>query len=128
MKQVLIDTHVWLWMLRGEERFSKAGASLLGDRNLSVLVSAISFAEVGIKVGLGKLSLPVEPRNLRQFGDFSVVDVNPEMAMESGLLPRHHKDPFDRMLVAQARLLGCPLISADREMTRYDVKVIDPTA
>lgn len=127
MNQFLLDTHTWLWMLSDSARLGPKIRHVLGHPDDTRFVSAVSFAELAIKNARGRLPLPVETDRLLAGGQFRELDLSSDAAFQSGRLPWHHKDPFDRLLVAQARSLGCPLVSADKILAQYDVKLIDPT-
>jgi PIN domain nuclease of toxin-antitoxin system len=123
--RILLDTQVWLWMLAAPERLSDEARVMLADPTHELLLSAASTWEVAIKAGLGKLTLPGPAQQ-----------VVPEMIAASGVvplpiqlphtlrvaeLPPHHRDPFDRLLVAQAQLEGVPVCTADPVLGQYDV-------
>jgi PIN domain nuclease of toxin-antitoxin system len=126
--RILLDTHCWLWLCAEPERFSKTTLAELADPQTERLLSAASVWEIVIKHGLGKLSLPVAP------GDFvpsrlartrtDVLDISAAHALRIANLPDHHRDPFDRMIVAQALVEGVPLLTADRVMRRYGVEAL----
>jgi PIN domain nuclease of toxin-antitoxin system len=91
-------------------------------------MSTVSAWEIAIKVGTGRLALPAPlehylPERIRQHG-FELLRIELPHAMRAGVLPDHHRDPFDRMLIAQAQVEGIPLITADPAITRYDVETI----
>jgi PIN domain nuclease of toxin-antitoxin system len=123
--KVLLDTHVVVWWLEAASRLSKQAAAILANRDNSILISAAVGWELAIKVNLGKLRpasiLDGLDRILQQQA-FSELPITLDMAVRAGLLPPHHRDPFDRMLVAQARVLDIPILSADAILDRYDVK------
>jgi len=121
----LLDTHLVLWWMAGEaSRVSKRALDALGSEGVEPIVSAVTIWEAAIKRGLGKLEAP--PNLLAQL-EGAGVEVLPVTGRHADLvasLPLHHRDPFDRLLVAQATLEGLPLISDDQWMRRYDVEVI----
>jgi PIN domain nuclease of toxin-antitoxin system len=98
---------------------------MIANQNNIVLVSAAIAWELAIKVNLGKfdaLSLTTElPRYAEEEG-FKELPISMEQAVRAGLLPLHHRDPFDRLLVAQAQALNAPILSADKVLDQYDVK------
>lgn len=123
--KVLLDTHVLVWWLEDADRLSKRSAAILGNRDNGILVSAVVGWEIAIKVGAGKM----KPRSILERLDsmleqqsFSELPITLEMAVRAGLLPLHHRDPFDRLLVAQAQALDVAILSADAVLDRYDVK------
>ncbi len=123
--ELLLDTHALLWSLENRSRLSGLAVSLLTDSSNEVLVSAATAWELAIKAALGKLqSLDLVldlPNYMREQG-YTELPISVEQATRAGLLPLHHRDPFDRLLVAQAQSLNIPILSADRALDRYDVK------
>ncbi len=123
---LLLDTHVWLWMLAAPERLGEARA-VLEDGERTLLLSAASSWEIAIKHQLGRLELPQPPERfvpdrLRLTG-VTPIAIEHVHVLEAGRLPAHHRDPFDRVLVAQARPLGVPIATADPVIRSYDVTV-----
>lgn len=121
----LVDTHVLLWWLATPERVSHSATSVLRSVGERGYVSAAVAWEMAIKVNLEKLDA-VEvvsdlPRILDERG-FRPLVISMDHALRAGLLPRHHRDPFDRMLVAQAQALNCPIVSADAVFDSYGVR------
>ena len=124
---VLLDTQCWLWMQVSPERFSAASLALLEDPDTELLLSAVSSWEIVIKHALGKLALPVPPeeyvpsRMVRS--GVRGLSVEHGHALGVASLPPHHRDPFDRLLVAQARMEKLTLLTADRQLAPYDVSL-----
>jgi PIN domain nuclease of toxin-antitoxin system len=128
---LLLDTHVFLWWLEGSRKLGSGAREALAAGASSVWISAASAWEIAIKTALGRLTLgePPEvciPREIARSG-FRPLAVSVEHGLAVRGLPRHHTDPFDRLLIAQASLDGLTLVSADRIFRRYDVRVIDAT-
>lgn len=125
--RVLLDTHCWLWLCAEPERFSKATLAGLADPETQRLLSAASVWEMVIKHGLGKLSLPVAPADFvpsrLALTRTDVLDISVAHALRIAELPPHHRDPFDRMIVAQALVEGVPVLTADKVIRRYGVEV-----
>jgi PIN domain nuclease of toxin-antitoxin system len=124
---LLLDTHVWLWMLAAPERLGATRATL-EDAERTLLWSAASSWEISIKYQLGRLALPQPPDRfvpdrIRATG-VTPIAIDHVHALEAGRLPMHHRDPFDRVLVAQARHLDVPIVTADPKVRAYDVKVV----
>lgn len=124
---VLVDTHVLLWWLGGPARVSDSARAVLEDPDYRVYVSAAVAWEMAIKVNLGKLDA------LAVVSDFARVlyakgfyrlAISTDHALRAGMLPLHHTDPFDRMLIAQAQALNCPIVSADARLDSYGVRRI----
>lgn len=124
---VLLDTHVLLWWLTGDDRLSAEAHRLLRDRGRSVYLSAASVAELAIKAGRGRLDLPVPVdalvADVLEHDGFLALPVTLSHAAALETLPDHHRDPFDRLLVAQARVEGMILLSADPQLRAYEVEV-----
>jgi PIN domain nuclease of toxin-antitoxin system len=124
----LLDTQVWLWMHLQPERLRPEVRDQFVDPASTLLLSAASSWEIAIKYALGKLPLPEPPydyvssRMRRDTVDG--LPVTHAHALHVASLPRHHADPFDRILIAQSQLEDVPLVTADRHMDSYDVAVI----
>jgi len=122
---ILVDTHVALWWVAAPERLSPLARSLIEDGETKVLFSSVSSAEIAIKHGIGRLELPVPVNRLvtQLFTDdgFTPIAFEHAHAFELANLPLHHRDPFDRMLIAQARTERIPLVSADAAFAHYEV-------
>jgi PIN domain nuclease of toxin-antitoxin system len=128
VSRFLLDTHVWLWLLAEPDRIDGSVRSQLADERNELLLSAASSWEIAIKHQLGKLTLPSPPstfvpERIRRSG-VTPVPVDHAHALRVASLPPHHRDPFDRLLVAQAELLGVPIVTADRQLAAYDVTTI----
>lgn len=123
----LLDTHVWLWLQSDPSRIAPELLDRLEQAD-RILLSAASAWEIGIKSALGKLNLPEPPsvyvtsRMSKSGTDSLPVEIL--HALEAASLPSHHRDPFDRVLIAQSRLLRIPLVSSDRTIASYDVDVV----
>lgn len=121
--QLLLDTHVVLWWqsaapeLRPDVRRAIASAEL-------VYVSAASAWEVEIKRALGKLVIPAPFSDVLAPNDFTELPVTMRHARALAALPMHHRDPFDRMLVAQSLVEGCTIVTLDRALATYGVPVL----
>jgi len=126
--RVLLDTQCWLWMRGAPQRLSTRTRRLLTDPANELLLSAASVWKLAIKTALGKVRLS------ESFGDFVTsrlaedgvvpLAVQHTHAMRVAELPAHHRDPFDRLLVAQAQIEALSLLTADRQLEAYDVAVI----
>jgi PIN domain nuclease of toxin-antitoxin system len=122
-----LDTHAWLWMLVAPERFSAEALALIRGLDNELLFSAASAWEIAIKYALGRLPLPQSPAEYvpsrLAISGVGMFPVNHGHALHVASLPPHHRDPFDRMLIAQAQVEGMVIVTADREFARYDVDV-----
>lgn len=126
--QVLLDTHALLWWLTDSPKLKATWRRVLSDSQTRVLVSAASIWEIAIKSSMGRLELDL-PRGVAisdlaaQCG-FEDLPVTARHAAAVLSLPPHHADPFDRMLVAQARLERLTLVTADKALHAYDVELL----
>ena len=124
----LLDTAVFVWSLNEPEKLNDRALQVLQDRNQEVFLSAVSTWEIVIKSTLGKLNLPKAPAQLipealARFGT-RALPITHTHSLAVSELPRHHNDPFDRMLVAQARSEGMVLMTADSFIENYSVKTL----
>lgn len=120
----LLDSHVLLWWLGDSPRLGTAVRRALADPDNRVLVSAASIWEIGIKQALGKLRAPESLLGLLQQEGFEELPITAAHAEAAARLPMLHRDPFDRMLVAQSRLEGLILVTHDDPMGGYDVELL----
>ena len=120
----LLDTHVLLDLLTEPQRVGRAVRSALEDALNDVVVSSASAWEIAIKASIGRLRAPddLEAELLRE--GIGSIDITMSDARAAGALPRHHSDPFDRMLVAQAILEQMVLVTADRRLAAYNVALL----
>lgn len=122
----LLDTHAFLWFVAGDERLSVRARNRIEAQDSEVLLSIASIWEIAIKAALGRLPLPSPVRSFvpQQMTEnkIGLLPVALDHALEAGSLPHHHRDPFDRMLVVQARMEEMPIISADPELDRYGIE------
>jgi PIN domain nuclease of toxin-antitoxin system len=129
--KVLIDTHCWLWLCVSPERFSQTMLDRLARRDTERLLSAASVWEIVIKYDLGKLPLPVRPRDFvptrLETTQTDVLELSAAHALRISDLPQHHRDPFDRMIIAQALVEGAHLLTADRALEAYDTDMLGPS-
>ena len=121
---MLLDTHVLLWALADDDRLRPTVRELIVDPSNDVLVSAATVWEISIKASLGKLEAPDDLLEAIDAADLGLLPIGGEHVLRSGRLPRHHDDPFDRVLVAQAESEGLILVSADRRMADYGVTLL----
>lgn len=119
---LLLDTHVLLWAAAQPSRLSKAARRMLGSEQNRLFFSAVSLWEIAIKRTLGRKDFRVDPRQLRRGlleHGYSELALTGEHAVAIDRLPDVHKDPFDRMLIAQAEAEGFVLLTADEELEAY---------
>jgi PIN domain nuclease of toxin-antitoxin system len=120
----LLDSHVLIWALLGDDRLPVHIRKILIDPVVDVWVSASTVWELHIKNSLGKLELDEELIPQIERSGFKSLSITFEHAKCAGLLPKYHSDPFDRMLIAQAMLEGLKLITADKHFRSYDVPLL----
>lgn len=127
--RILLDTHVWLWLIAEPERLSRAARARLKKGTTVLHLSAASSWEMSIKHALGRLDLGGNPEHaipeLMARSDVVALDITHQHTLRAGALPLHHGDPFDRLLIAQAQIEGLPIMTADAVFARYDVDVME---
>jgi PIN domain nuclease of toxin-antitoxin system len=123
MSRWLVDTQALVWFLDGDQRLSTAATETMRDRRNALLVSAATVWEIAIKSAIGKLSAPDDlPAEIAR-EDFAVLPIEGHHAWRVASLPKSsHKDPFDRILAAQALAEGIPIISRDASFDAYGVE------
>ena len=121
----LLDTHVLLWWIEDNPKLKKRLRAIIADPNTEIAVSAATIWEAAIKRALGKLRFETAVLlDSLDRGGIRVLPITAEHALAAGDLPRHHDDPFDRMLVAQAIAEGFTLITSDRWLGSYHVALV----
>lgn len=124
---LIVDTHVLYWWFTRTAQLSAAASSNIKDPGNKIYISAAVAWELAIKLNLGKLDarqIVAEFTQLVFEEGFHRLAISTDHALRAGMLPRHHADPFDRMLVAQAQALSCPIVSADARLDFYGVRRI----
>lgn len=124
MSTVILDTNVLLWWMAGEDRLLRTGWIERIDTQPGMALSAVSPWELWIKVGTGKLTLPVGFDRVLADARFDLLPVTVEDGRRAGLLPLLHRDPFDRMIVAQALNRDATVVTGDKEFAQYGVRTI----
>jgi len=126
--RILLDTQCWLWLISAPERFSDEARTLVERVENDLYFSAASAWEIAIKHGIGKLELPGPPADvvpdLMSRTAVLPLPIHHAHALRVEELPLHHRDPFDRLLVAQAQLETLPVLTSDPQFDVYDVEVI----
>jgi len=122
----LLDTHILLWWLDGDKRLSKKFKKVIEDTSIIKLVSVASIWEIIIKVQAKKLPLKTSVENLVKKIMFPILNIDVIHVLKLIKLPDIHKDPFDRMLVAQARSEDCILLTDDKNIKKYKVSTLSP--
>jgi PIN domain nuclease of toxin-antitoxin system len=118
----LLDSHVLIWAAEG--KLSGLGREVIEEQAEVVVVSAATIWEIEIKRALGRLASPPGLIEMIEEAGFEQLPISSEHSLQAARLPLHHRDPFDRMLVAQARVEGLTLATADRVMADYDVPLM----
>lgn len=121
--RLLLDTQIVLRHLQGS-RTVRGEARAAIERASELAFSVVSFAEIGVKAAIGKLTVPADLHDQVLRSGLSIVGLAPAHGLLVGDLPLHHRDPFDRLLIAQARCEGLTIVTADRRFADYDVRVI----
>jgi PIN domain nuclease of toxin-antitoxin system len=122
----LLDTHLLLWAAGNPDRLSPAARDVLSDEENELTFSAASLWEIAIKLGLGRRDFQVDPRRLRRgllANGYREVPVTGEHALELERLNLNHRDPFDRILICQARVEGSVLLTSDETVASYGAPV-----
>lgn len=120
----LLDTHVLVDLLIAPQRVGQGVRRLLADPRNDVVLSAASAWEIAIKTSLGRLRVPDDLETELLRAGIGSVDITLADARRAGALPRHHNDPFDRMLVAQAQARGMTLVTGDAMLAAYGVQIL----
>ena len=124
----LVDTHAFLWAVLSPEKLTERVRSVFTDREAELLVSIATPWEMAIKAGIGKLENGAEIldnfENQVTASGYRILETSIEHTIRSGYLPRYHKDPFDRLLIAQALDLNVPILSRDDIFDLYGVQRI----
>jgi PIN domain nuclease of toxin-antitoxin system len=122
--RLLLDTHVLLWCLADDPTLPENIRTQVIDPSNSVFVSAVSVWEIAIKKAIGKLEAPDDLPEAISACRFNPLSMTFAHAMKAGFLPKHHDDPFDRMLVAQSILEGCTLVTRDHRISAYGISIL----
>lgn len=125
MRRLLLDTHVFLWWLADHPRLGAEARAVIQDSGNEMYVSAASGWEIAIKRQLGKLQVPDDLDAAVEAEGFSHLPISFFHGEQAGLLPSHQRDPFDRMLVAQAQAEGLAIVTADPKLALYGVRTLD---
>lgn len=121
--KLLLDTHAALWWVSDDDRFGSTAEHLMLDPDAHVLLSAVVMWETTVKHALGKLVVPAAWSTTLLAGGATALSISLEHAAKVGELPDHHRDPFDRLLIAQALVEDATLISRDSAFAAYSVPV-----
>jgi len=126
--RLLLDTCTFLWLTGGGRKLSPPAASAIANPSNDVLLSAVSVWEIALKYRAGKLPLPEPPDRLiparRQTRGITSLDFDEDSALQVLRLPALHRDPFDRMLISQAIAHSLAIVTPDRSITQYPVRIV----
>lgn len=122
--KILIDTHIFLWMLSRPEKLNDPRRYELESQANEVFLSAMSIAELLIKQSIGKIKIDFNPIEMAEKMGIEILDFSGEDALILKDFPFHHRDPFDRMLIAQAVIKGLAIMTDDPKFLPYDCKII----
>ncbi|NHB89851.1 type II toxin-antitoxin system VapC family toxin [Photorhabdus tasmaniensis] len=125
MKRLLLDTHVFIWWLTNDPKLGPITRNILSKGANTVYVSAVTPWEISIKRSIGKLDFRADFEIAMEKNSFFPLSISHAHAEHAGNLPRHHGDPFDRMLIVQSSMEGLTLISADSIFSQYGIRLID---
>lgn len=124
MRRLLLDTHAFLWWLSDDPALGAEVRQMMGEPRNQVMVSAASIWEISIKQAKGMLEAPEDLEALVEDEGFTKLPISLFHGQQAGKLPEIHRDPFDRMLIAQAQAEGLELVTADGIIPQYGVRVV----
>lgn len=121
---IIIDTHIFLWALSDPNKINAAKRQALEDLSNTIYVSAVSIAELMIKASVKKLQIDFDPVEMAKESGFALLDFSTEAALLLKDMPFHHKDPFDRMLIAQSITDNYPIMTEDPKIALYNCQLL----
>ena len=121
---LLLDTHVLLWWLNGDDTLSEMSQEAIADSKNLVFISAVTVWEIRIKEALKKLKIPENFKSVLAEQPFDLLNITHEHAHAIKDLPAYHSDPFDRMLIAQAKVEGFTLVTRDVHLKKYRIPIL----
>ncbi len=121
---VILDTHIFLWALSDPARIKNEKRAVLEDLSNTIYISAASIAELMIKASIKKLQIDFNPVEVARKSGFAMLDFSANAALLLKDLPFHHKDPFDRMLIAQSITDSYPIMTEDPKIALYNCQVL----
>jgi len=126
--KILLDTHSFLWFISGDSNLSQAGRSIIEDETSERFLSVASLWEMAIKISIGKLKLTSRFQDLIPYqldrNGIKLLNINIDHTAQLISIPFHHRDPFDRMIIAQALAEELPVVSADESFDAYSISRI----
>ena len=128
MKNILIDTQILIWISEKDAKIKKLWFDEIADMNNNIYISIVSFWEIAIKMSIGKLQMKIDLQQLFDFVKLTEINILPILTEKIKLvkdMPFHHKDPFDRMIVSQAKYHNYIIISSDKMFSKYDITLFE---
>jgi PIN domain nuclease of toxin-antitoxin system len=122
--KIIIDTHIFLWLLYDTKKIEKNHIKLLLDMTNTIYLSSISVAEIMIKKSIGTLDVSFDLFEVLDTMGLEILDFDGLSAIKLGSLPMYHRDPFDRMIISQAMCRGYKLLSYDGKFTQYGCELV----
>jgi len=122
--KIIIDTHIFLWALAEPAKIERNKRTALETVANTIYVSSITIVEIMMKASLGKLAINFDPVEMAQKSGFELLDFSPQDALPLKEMPFHHKDPFDRMLIAQSISRKYLIMTHDSKFSLYDCKLV----
>lgn len=125
--RILIDTHILVWQAEGDEKLPLEWRQIISDPSNSISISVVSFWEIAIKISRGKLSISKtieEMIGAVELSNISVLPIRSSHTIQVSRLPFHHKDPFDRMIIAQSIVEDLPLMTLDGDLSPYKIELV----
>ncbi len=121
---IIIDTHIFLWLIYDVKRVNKEHLRYIKDLNNTIYLSSISIAEIAIKKSIGKLDVDFDMFEILDDMGFDILDFDGKSALHLGLLPFFHRDPFDRMIISQGISHNYKIITVDKKFVQYNCKLL----
>ena len=123
-KGFLLDTHTFIWSVEGNKRLSEKVKALISDPTNRVYVSVVTIWEIIIKTQKNKIRFRSDIKSVIEKADFKLIPIEAKHALAVGILPPYHNDPFDRMLIEQAKTEKLTLITNDQKVWKYDLRLL----
>jgi len=127
MMDIIVDTHAAIWFITDNKQLPESSKKIIEEPENNCYISIATLWEMGIKYSLGKLKLKAELKRIFELffeSGFLLLPITPDHILTNASLVFHHRDPFDRLIIAQAKREGYALISKDAEFDKYDVNLI----
>lgn len=125
--RLLIDTHILIWFLEGNNSLLNSHQQIIANSSNEILLSIASLWEIAIKISIGKLTLSRPLKDVIKQIDsenIEILPISPEHTLQVSTMPFHHRDPFDRIIIAQCQVENLPIISNDKNFSDYSIKLL----